>query len=284
MHIPFKPGLENNSILLLIGMYSKPQLALKYIQYYITAANGKGHGVHSPFVFNFITHVLNDRRKFYAYSKIESLRHQLLYTKNSVEVEDFGAGSSVMQHKSRHIKDIARWSLKSPKYAQLLFRMVNYYQPQHILELGTSLGITTAYLAAANSSAKVVTMEGAPAIAALAKSHFNQLDLKNVRLVKGNFDETLLPELRNSKQLDFIFVDGNHKKEPTIRYFNQMLPYFHNSSIVVFDDIHWSGEMEEAWSLIKQHPSVTCTIDLFFIGLVFINTDFKQKQDFVIRF
>ncbi|MFT3704447.1 MAG: class I SAM-dependent methyltransferase [Agriterribacter sp.] len=212
------------------------------------------------------------------------MRHQLLYTKNTVEVEDFGAGSSVTKDKNRHIKDIAKWSLKSPKYAQLLFRIVNYYQPENILELGTSLGITTAYLASANSHAKVVTMEGAPAIAALAENHFNQLGLKNIRLVKGNFNETLLPELNNTKHLDFVFVDGNHKKEPTVRYFKQLLPYLHNNSIIVFDDIHWSSEMEEAWGLIKQDPSVTCTIDLFAIGLVFISTDFKQKQDFVIRF
>ena len=265
-------------------MYNKFQLAFKYLHYYITAANGKGHGIHSPFVFNFITKVLNDNREFYAYSKIEGLRQQLLYSKTIVEVEDFGAGSSVMTHKGRQIKDIARWSLKPAKYAQLLFRIANYYQPHTVIELGTSLGLTTAYLASANRSAAVTTFEGATNIAAIAENHFRVLGISNIKLIKGNFDQTFIPALHSLKKIDLAFIDGNHKKEPTARYFKELLPFLHNTSIVIFDDIHWSVEMEEAWEMIRTHNKVTCSIDLFFIGIIFINTDFKEKQDFVIRF
>jgi predicted O-methyltransferase YrrM len=265
-------------------MYGTFQLALKYIHYYLTAANGKGHGVHSPFVFNFITHVLNDTRFFYAYEQVERLREHLLINNTQIKVQDYGAGSSVMASRKRTIKDIARWSLKSPKYARLLFRMVHYYQPHTIVELGTSLGITTAYLATANPASEVLTFEGAETIAALAKQQFAQLNLHNIHLVTGNFDNTLQPALQKMQQVDFAFVDGNHRKEPTLNYFNWLLPYVQPASIFVFDDIHWSAEMEEAWRLIQSHPSVTCSIDLFFIGIVFFTPDIKIKQNFSIRF
>ncbi|HRP57387.1 class I SAM-dependent methyltransferase [Agriterribacter sp.] len=265
-------------------MYGTFQLALKYIHYHLTATNGKGHGVHSPFVFNFITDVLNDSRFFYAYDQVERLREQLLINNTKIEVQDHGAGSSVMASRTRTIKDIARWSLKSPKYARLLFRMVHCYQPHTIVELGTSFGITTAYLAAANTASEVFTFEGAETIAALAKQHFAHLELHNIHPVTGNFDNTLQPALQKIQQVDFAFVDGNHRKEPALRYFNWLLPYAQPASVFVFDDIHWSAEMEEAWQIIQSHPSVTCSIDLFFIGIVFFTPDIKIKQNFSIRF
>lgn len=265
-------------------MYGTFQLALKYIHYYLSAANGKGHGVHSPLVFNFITHVLNDKRFFYAYDQVERLREHLLINNTQIEVQDYGAGSSVMTSRARTIKDIARWSLKSSKYARLLFRMVHYYQPHTIVELGTSFGITTAYLAAANPASEVLTFEGAENIAALAKQHFSHLNVRNIQLVTGNFDITLQPALQKMQQVDFAFVDGNHRKEPTLNYFSWLLPYVQPASIFVFDDIHWSAEMEEAWRVIQSHPSVTCSIDLFFIGIVFFTPDIKIKQNFSIRF
>ncbi len=265
-------------------MYSKPRLLLKYLRYFVTAANGKGHGIHSPFVFDFITNILNDRNQYYAYRDIERLRERLLESDETVDVLDLGAGSSVTSSGSRRVKDIARYVLKPGKYARLLFRMVNYYQPATVVELGTSLGITTAYLAAANKNRQVYTLEGAPAIATLAKRNFDLLHLTNVHQVTGNFDDTLQPLLEKIRKAAFVFVDGNHRKEPTVRYFNYLLPYIGNDSILVFDDIHWSAEMEAAWEDIKKHPAVTCTIDLFFIGIVLFSTDFKVKQDFTIRF
>ncbi|HEY5393490.1 MAG TPA: SAM-dependent methyltransferase, partial [Hanamia sp.] len=146
-------------------MYSVFQLVKKYFKYYLTAQNGKGHGIHSPFVFDFIIHVLNDKKKYNSYFKIESIRKQLLNNGNVIEVEDFGAGSAVIPYKERKIKDIAASSLKKKKFAQLLFRIVRYYHSKTIVELGTSFGISTSYLASANSGSKVYTFEGAKNIA-----------------------------------------------------------------------------------------------------------------------
>jgi predicted O-methyltransferase YrrM len=265
-------------------MYNRFQLAKKYLHYYFTASNGKGHGIHSPFVFDFVKNVLNDKQNYSDYQSIEKIRKQLLADSSEIEVEDFGAGSSVIKTNKRVVSAIAASSLKPKKYAQLLYRMVQYYKPGTIVELGTSFGITTAYLASANAASKVFTCEGAAAIASIAKQNFEALQLNNVQITEGDFAKTLSPLLANLTEINFAFIDGNHRKEATLEYFAKLLNSSTLNSVLIFDDIHWSGEMEEAWEAIKRRPQVTLTIDLFFIGIVFINPHFKIPQHFSIRF
>ena len=265
-------------------MYTPFQLAKKYLKYYISASNGKGHGIHSPFLFEFIKFVLNDKAYYKVYEEAEKIRKQLLQNQDVIEVEDFGAGSAIIKTKRRKISDIAASSLKPKKYSRLLFRIVQYYRTQHVLELGTSFGVTTSYLASANNNPSVTTMEGSGYIAALAQQNFAQLGLKNINTKVGDFEKTLPPFLKTSAKIDLAFLDGNHRKIPTLKYFDQILAASHEQTILVFDDIHWSKEMEEAWEQIKDHPSVTMSIDLFFIGIVFLRKDFKTKQHFTIRF
>ncbi len=265
-------------------MYNPFQLAVKYIWYYLTASNGKGHGVHSPYVFDLIISVLNDKRNYSAYHRIESIRNKMLKTNESITIEDFGAGSRVKKSPIRKISTIAASSLKPKKYSQLLFRLVQYVNPATIIELGTSLGVTTAYLANANPASKIITMEGAKSIAQLARTNFNDLALNNIKLVTGNFDYTLAATLDQLNSIDFAFLDGNHRYEPTIRYFKQVLTKSNPNTIIILDDIHWSKEMEGAWEEVKQDPAVSLTIDLFFIGLVFLRKEQQEKQHFVIRF
>jgi predicted O-methyltransferase YrrM len=265
-------------------MYGHFTLALKYLRYLFTAANGKGHGVHSPFVFEFITRVLNDNRRFYAFDAIEKTRTQLLSNHRLIEIQDFGAGSRVAKTNTRKISDVAKGSLKPAKYSQLLFRMIDYYGPTQIIELGTSLGITTAYLASANPAAKVTTFEGSSAVAQIAGHNHGLLGLSNISLIEGNFDEQLPRWLAQNKSVDFAFIDGNHAFEPTMAYFDSLLEIVQDHTILVFDDIHWSEEMEAAWAQISAHPRVTLSIDLFFIGVVFFRKEFAQKQQVSIRF
>ncbi|TAG31966.1 MAG: class I SAM-dependent methyltransferase [Sphingobacteriia bacterium] len=265
-------------------MYSPFQLAWRYLRYYITASNGRGHGMHSPFVYELITAVLNDDRFFYRYDLIEAQRAEMLHNKTLIVLEDFGAGSRLKQRSERTVSAIAKSSLKPKKYSQLLFRLVNHFGPENILELGTSLGITSSYLASARPEARVITMEGSAAVAAIASKHFNYIGLNNIEQVIGNFDETLAPILSKLDRLDFIFIDGNHRYEPTMRYFEQVLEKCHENTLIIFDDIHWSAEMERAWEQVKVHTSVTLTIDLFFVGLVFFRKEQKAKQHFTVRF
>ena len=265
-------------------MYSSFQLAYKYLNYYLTASNGKGHGTHSPFVFEFITKVLNDANNYPAYKGVEELREKLLLDNSVLTIEDFGAGSSVSKSNQRTIASIAKNAAKPKKFGQLLYRMIQYYKPEQVLELGTSLGITTSYLASANPNAGVFTLEGSEEIAGAASKNFQSSGLNNIELITGNFDETLASTIKRFSSVDFSFIDGNHRYQPTINYFNQILNKTHNNSVLIFDDIHWSKEMEQAWDEIKHHTAVTCTIDLFFIGLVFFRSEIKEKQHFKIRF
>ncbi|MEP7107875.1 MAG: class I SAM-dependent methyltransferase [Ferruginibacter sp.] len=265
-------------------MYNHFQLIKKYLEYYLTASSGKGHCVHSPFVFDFIKNVLSHKKQYDCYTEIENQRKKLEKNKDLIDVEDFGAGSGVISTNRRVVKDITNSSLKPKKYAQLLFRMVQYYKPATIVELGTSFGITTSYLSFGNKNAKLYTCEGAGNIAAIARATFDSLQIKNIEMVEGDFAKTLPLLFSKIGSVDFAFIDGNHRKEPTIQYYQQLLKHSTASTIFVLDDIHWSAEMEAAWFIIQQHPAVTLTIDLFFIGLVFVNPEFKVKQHFIIRF
>ena len=240
--------------------------------------------MHSPFVFQFILHVLNNKSSYSSPEKIEELRKELLKDKRILEIEDLGAGSRVASTKQRSVQQLANSALKPKKYARLLYRMVKHYQPKTILELGTSLGITTSYLSTANPDASITTIEGSKAVAEIAKKNFSTLHLNNIQLLHGNFDEVLPSVIPQLPSIDLAYIDGNHRYKPTIEYFHQILPQTNNDSILVFDDIHWSEEMEKAWQEIQAHPSVKCTIDIFFLGFVFFRSEFKVKQDFSIRF
>jgi len=254
---------------------------LKYISYKIKAVSK--YKVHSPFVYDLIIDVFENDNSYYAFPAVELIRKKLLLSKRVLKVEDMGAGSRVFNSSQRKVKSIVKHSAKKPKYAQLLFRMVNYYNPNTILELGTSLGLTTAYLAKARKKAKVYTLEGSSEICEAAKNTFKSLRLNNVQILQGNFNDTLPEILSKITVLDFVFFDGNHQKKPTLDYFNQCLEKVNENSVFVFDDIHWSDEMTEAWEAIKNHPEVTISVDIFQFGIVFFRRG-VEKQHFELRY
>ena len=179
-------------------MYSQLQLSFKYLHYYFTASNSKGHGIHSPFVFELITKVLNDKTHFPEYDIVEKLRKKLLKDNTTITTEDFGAGSAIEKTNQRTIASITKNSVKLKKYGQLLFRIVRKYQLQTILELGTSLGITTSYLALANPGGNLIALEGSKAILKKAKEIFDSLKLMNIKVIEGNF-EYMLYKVKNKK-------------------------------------------------------------------------------------
>ena len=164
-----------------------------------------------------------------------------------------------------------------------MFRLIKHYQPKTLVELGTSLGITTSYFSKANPDCSIITIEGNDSVASVAKENFQKLNCTNIQLLQGNFDDLLPSVISQLSLIDLAYIDGNHRYEPTINYFNQFLSKSHNQTILVFDDIHWSAEMEKAWEEIKLHPSVQYTIDIFFLGFVFFRQEFKVKQNFSIR-
>ncbi|GEO06889.1 O-methyltransferase [Adhaeribacter aerolatus] len=239
------------------------------------------HGVHSPFVFDLYQHVIQHDGYYGAYKPIEKLRKELKQNHNKIEITDLGAGSKINPTYLRPISELAKISAKPPKYAQLLFRLVNYFQPNQVLELGTSLGLTTAYLASARPKGTVYTFEGCPKIAQQAQVNFRKLKLSNINLITGNIDQTLPAFLQDTGKVDFVYFDGNHRYEPTLRYFQLCLEKHTENTVFVFDDIYWSAEMEKAWKEICSHPAVTLSIDLFQLGLIFFRKA-QPKQHFTL--
>lgn len=264
-------------------MMSKYKLVLKYINHTFHSHNSKGFGIHSPFIFHLVTQIIHDYTPFYCYEDIEKQRMKLLANPNKISVTDYGSGSKTLPDSLKMISEISKNSLKPKKHAQLLFRMINHLSCKHILELGTSLGVTASYLASVSGKSKVITLEGCPEISKMARETFNNLNLKNIELITGNFDDTLIGAIEKLNTLDFVFFDGNHRKDPTLSYFNSCLQHIHNDTVFVFDDIHSKEEMEEVWTEIKSNTQVTVTLDLFYMGIVFFRKEFTP-QHFKIKF
>jgi len=244
------------------------------------------HAVHSPFVFNLLTKCFYDKKNKPEYSILKKYRQSLLENKNFIEVTDFGAGSRVFKSNTRQISKIAKTAGISPKRAELLFRVTNYFQPATILEIGTSLGLATSALALGNTSAKVITLEGCPQTANQGQLQLEKFNLDNVNAVTTEFESYLeniqLNLKTETENFDLIYFDGNHSKKATLAYFDLLLPTITNDTTWIFDDIHWSPEMEEAWEIIKNHPKVKVTIDTFQWGFVFFRRE-QEKEHFTIR-
>jgi predicted O-methyltransferase YrrM len=248
------------------------------------------HAVHSPFVFTLITQCFYDRKLKPEYPLLKEYRKALLENKNTIEVTDFGAGSKVFKSNTRKIARIAKTAGITRKRAQLLFRITSYFQPDAILEIGTSIGLGTSAIALGCrnefADAKITTLEGCPETAKIAQEQLEKFGLTNVEFVVTEFS-TYLEKWNSSvnnatKQFSLIYFDGNHQKKATLEYFDLLLPTITNDTVWIFDDIHWSPEMEDAWETIKKHPKVTVTIDTFQWGFVFFRHE-QPKEHFIIR-
>jgi predicted O-methyltransferase YrrM len=265
-------------------MYSKSRLAVNWFDYLIHASNGRGHGIHSPFVYELVREVMIDQRLYNSFEKIELVKKALLADNRNIPVNDLGARGNTGVSIEKKISSIARESVSTRKFGRLLFRLAKYYQALNIIELGSSLGISTAYLASAESRSKVITMEGSEAIAAIANENFRRIGINNIQQVNGNFDENLEKVIAENPPADLVFLDGNHSKKPVVDYFEQFINKLSPRALIVIHDIHWSRDMEEAWSIIQGHPKVKLSIDIFSAGLIFFRDEFQVKQKFTIRF
>lgn len=283
---------------------------MRFIRFYFRAKTQ--YNVHSPFVFDFVQNVIEDDRAFYVFSETDILRGELLASKESIEVEDFGAGSVVDKlKKTRKISSIAGSALSPAFQCQWLFRIVELYKPLTVIELGTSLGISTLHLAeGAPRTAKIFTLEGSTEIARLARRNFDwfydtfrktgmqhndpdvlkfdtysknfstEFEKNKIEIIIGQFDDTLPKLLETIKTLDLAFIDGNHRRVPTIDYFEKCLAKANENTILIFDDVHWSEDMEAAWAVIKAHPRVRLSIDLFWCGIIFFRHENHEKEHF----
>ena len=254
-------------------------LFLKYLKFLTKSSNQ--HGVHSPFIYNLITkgfYTKTNKKLLYSFIKI---KQQLLDNKTTIKVTDFGSGSKIFKSNNRKVAKIVKVAGISNTKAKLLIRIVNYFKPKNILEIGTSVGLSTSAIKIGYNKSNITTLEGCKETNNIAKSLFENNNFKNIKTITGNFNETIASSIK-SNSYDFIYFDGNHTKKATLEYFKTCLPTISNDTFWIFDDIYWSKEMQEAWLEIKKHPKVTVTVDVFHFGIVFFRKE-QAKEHFMIR-
>ena len=276
--------------------------AKSWLRHQLTAWNTGGEGVHSPYLFEWVRMVMMDKNAYYIWGEIERCREKMLRDERELEFVDYGSGKLKGENgklkgangERRRVCDIARRSLAKRKYAQMLSRLVNWLGASHrlengsgtayslefrgltIVELGTSLGVTTAYMAAMDSRNRVVTFEGCEAVADVAKENWKTLNINNIECRVGKIDAEQLT--RDIEHLDVAFIDANHTYEGTCKYFDVLAGKVREKSVIVVDDIHHSEEMEKAWKAICADERVTSTIDLYQMGLVFFDKHYWKRN------
>jgi predicted O-methyltransferase YrrM len=256
---------------------------VKYLNYILLSRHKRGHGIHSPFIFDLVSRVFRNKIDPDIVFNIEQVRKKMTADKKMILVKDLGAGSKILKTKLRRVSDIARYSPVSRKYGMLLSKMAAEFGSPLVIELGTSLGISTMYMASSCTDARVRTIEGCPEIAGIAKDNFAEAGLGNIELIEGSFDDVLQSVTDSDVKPGLVFIDGNHRKEPVLKYFNMIADISGSATVIVIDDINYSKEMGEAWKTIKLHEKVSVSVDICRMGIVFFREGINHK-DYVIRY
>lgn len=241
-------------------------------------------GIHSPLVYEFVTQVLPHRKSNWG-KRINQVRREKGKSNLELEIKDLGAGYGGRQEKNtqKRLSEIVRSSARKRRNGELLYRICSWHQTQLGLELGTNLGFSTAYQAAGiGETGKLITIEGSPSLSQQAELLLQGLELE-AEFVIGDFKEELKRLNAENIRLDYVLMDGNHQYEPTMDYFDLLVKCMNPNGLIIVDDINWSKGMRRAWQAIKARDDVQVTIDLFFMGLCFVNRQ-QAKEDFRLRF
>ncbi len=246
-----------------------------FITYWLDAVDA--HSLHSPFFYNFYTKVVLSKESNPKFNLIEEIRNTLLEDERILTVSDFGSGSQFLKESSRTVKDIARTSSSPEKYSRIYAKLISYFQCKTIFDLGTSFGINTLYLASTEAS-EITSFEGSPEIARVAGQSIDSCNARNIRIIEGNLDSTLLAEVQSVSTIDLVFMDANHRYEPTLSYFSILIQKMNERGIVIVDDIHYSAEMNRAWNQLKQHARVHASADLYRCGILFFDPSLNNQH------
>jgi predicted O-methyltransferase YrrM len=256
---------------------------VKFLKYVLLSRHRKGHGIHSPFVYDLVSKVFMNNIDPAIVFAVEKIRKKMISDKRIILVKDLGSRSGSLKKNLRRVSEIARYSPVTRKYGELLSNMAAEFGRPLIIELGTSLGISTMYMAASSADVTICTIEGCPEIAEIAKQNFIEAELNNIRILEGPFDEVLQGFSIEDSKPGLVFIDGHHRKEPVIKYFNQMAELSDSKTVIIIDDINYSKEMAEAWDEIKLHRKVSVSIDIFRMGILFFREGINHN-DYIIRY
>jgi len=239
---------------------------------------------HSPFLFSLFSYIGDDRVKIEKFEAIERQRKKWLETNDNIVRRDFGSGSSYSgKQKTAKISSIANQALSFPYQCRCMARLVHQEKPAAIIEFGTSLGISAAYLQSGNSSAKITTIEGDPELGRLANNTFAKLGMQDIQLIVSTFENYLDIHRDDNSTIDMLFLDGNHRSEALLFYYNQLKKRFSPNTIVIIDDIYWSKDMQEGWRKLIAMPEATQSVDCFQFGFLFFRNEFFEKEHHVLK-
>jgi predicted O-methyltransferase YrrM len=251
---------------------------IKFLNYTITARHKRGGGIDSPFILNIIVRIFRNKITPDIVFKTEMIRTGLKSDKRRISITDYGTGSSACERRPVMVSRQIRKTAIPRKYGELLSGFSSEFGNPCVIELGTSFGISTMYLASGNKGATVYTMEGCPETAEIAKENFQKSGLENICLLVGRFEE-LIPQLEEKKvKPGLVFIDGNHRKYETLEYFNSMVAMGDENVVLIFDDIYYSREMKEAWEEIKNDNRISSTIDIYRMGIVFLRPEMSRTH------
>lgn len=257
------------------------QEAFHYLIHFCAAK--KRHGIHSPLVYTLSDSVFSFKNTNAHFSELLDLKKEWLQNKDILEIQDFGAGTRVAKGQNkRTISEIARVSTADQKQAQALYHLVNFLKPKAILELGTNLGWTSFHMAKAAPESQVVSIEGSKSLHDFAELHRKKLKLDNLNFVCSEFGQLLSTPNWTQLKFDLVYMDGNHRKDPTLSYCKLLEPYLSDNAVIVIDDIYWSKEMTEVWNNLRVQDKYPLTIDCFYFGLLFLEKR-NQKEHFRLR-
>ena len=255
------------------------KILCKYITHYLKAKSKQGYGIHSPFIYDFVTKVV--AAKTDNIKEIEDLRNQLKRSRRNIKISEIGAGSVMTNSTIRSVQSIVKNSTQK-KVNKLLYRMALFTKPDYIVELGTSVGFSSMYMAKSGCG-KIYTIEGDPQIAVIAKQNFKKLNYTNVISIHKTFEQALPEIVSDWHGKGMFFIDGNHTYQATINYFNYVIKHLPDDGVLIFDDIYWSKGMTAAWKKIINSSLVPLSVDLFHVGVVFVKKN-VYKQHYLIRF
>lgn len=254
-----------------------------YLKYILFSGHRRGHRIHSPFVFDLVSRIFRNKIDDDIVFNIEKLRARLISDKRLISVRDLGTGAGSSIVNLRKVSEIAKYSSIPKKYGVLLSNLAAEFGKPLIVEFGTSFGISTMYMAVSCSDTMIYTMEGCPAKVEIATGNFKKAGLNNIKTFTGPFEESMPAIIKQGNKPGLVFIDGNHRKEPVLKYFKQMAEISDSKTVIVIDDINYSVEMRDAWEEIKGFEEVSVTIDIFRMGIVFFREGISQR-DYVIRY
>jgi predicted O-methyltransferase YrrM len=261
-----------------LNKYSRFTYSMRFLKFLKNSRTR--YSIHSPFLYDLIMACLYRKHRLPDFSDVEMLRGRLRKDYRVISKTDFGTGEGQYEVK---ISEIAKNSLSSRSKLAKITLLARFLKVRKIIEIGTSLGISTAYLARSGPDVEMLSLEGCPETAKSAKANLASLNINNAGIIEGEFQTTLPEALEKLRKIDMVFIDGNHRKDPVMEYFSRCLEYAGNDSVFIIDDIHWSEEMEEAWHEIKSNAKVRLSLDLFHMGWVFFRKE-SSPQEFILRY